>query len=192
VAEPVTIQQVQAAAEGVVLDDRPTVELLGQRFGIADHIGVMPLMRFAAIAASGVEHDDLEGLAAMYALIRDCIDQTRPQKPVLDEHGEQLIRDGQPVTEDDGESEWDRFERHAIDAKAEADDLWPIVGEVIRTVSARPTRRPGVSSAGPRPTSVSSKATSSSPPAGRVPPGYEQMVPVASLAVVRDGDRLTA
>ncbi len=210
-ADPV--QHVQAAAEGVeVAGDDRAFTFLGTRFRMSDRVGIMPLMKFAMTAKKGVQSDDLDGLAAMYALIRDCVDQTRPQKPVLDEHGQpQVDEHGQPVTEDDGASEWDRFEQHAIDTKAEAEDLFKVVSEVIQALSARPTRRPGGSSSGPQTTSGSSKAISSTtapspqpvprqvhvpsdlppgwpPPAGaRVPDELVEMRPVSSLL-----DRLPA
>jgi len=182
------VQEIQAAAEGAELvDDGRSVEFLGARFRTADKVGLMPLMKFAMTARKGVQSDDLDGLAAMYALIRDCVDQTRPQKPVLDENGQPVIRDGKPVTEDDGPSEWDRFEQHAIDSKAEAEDLFKVVSDVIQALSARPTRRPGDSSAGPQTTSDSSKAISSSTdtPPRRVPDGFDQMVPVTDLLAHR-------
>lgn len=175
-----TIHEVQAAAEGVPVDD-DHIEFMGQRFRLAESVGLMPLMRFAMTAKKGVQSDDLEGLAAMYAMIKDCIDTTRPQKPVLDEHGQPVIKDGQPVTEDDGPSEWDRFEQHACDTKADADDIFKVVTEAIQRLSARPTRRPAVSSAGPQTTSATSRAISSS----RAPDGAGELVDIQDLIGAR-------
>lgn len=159
-----TTHDIQARAEGVdIVGDGRKVTLLGAEFRMADRIGLMPLMRFAQSAKTGMDADDMEGLAAMYTLIRDCIDTHRPQRPVLDEHGQPLIRDGAPVTEDDGRSEWDRFEDHAIATKADADDLMKVVQDVIEALTARPSQRPADSSAGPQITSAPSKVTSSSP-----------------------------
>ena len=182
------VQEIQAAAEGVdvVDDDGRSFEFLNARFRMAAKVGLMPLMKFAMTARKGVESDDLEGLAAMYSLIRDCVDQTRPQKPVLDEDGEPLLKDGKPVLEDDGASEWDRFERHAIDSKAEAEDLFKVVADVIQALSARKASRPGDSSAGPQTTSVSSKVTSSSTVTRRVPDGFDEMIPVTDLMTHRE------
>jgi hypothetical protein len=158
------IHELQARAEGVeVVGDY--VEMLGRKFRIANRIGLMPLMRFAMLSKQGVQADDVEGLAAMYALIRDCIDTTRPQVQATDpETGQPAVdpETGQPVMEDAGPSEWDRFEAHAIDAKADENDLLKVVQDVIQVLSARPTRRPSDSSAGPQTTSPSSKAISSS------------------------------
>ncbi len=85
--------------------------------------------------------------------------------------------------------------------KADADELIAVVNRAIEVIAARPTKRPGASSPGPQTTPDSSKAISSSPPevqdlpawppvGRRVPPEAEEMVPVTSLAEVRD--RLTA
>ncbi len=190
-----TTHEVQAAAEGVVLDDGDHVELHGERFRLAASIGMMPLMRFAQASKAGLGGDDMEGLAALYSLLRDTIDTTRPQVEVPDP------ATGEPTMVDGGPSGWDRFEAHATDVKADADELIAVVNRAIEVIAARPTKRPGASSPGPRTTPDSSKAISSSPPEGqdppawppagrRVPPEADEMVPVTSLAEVRA--RLTA
>ncbi len=199
----VTIHGVQATAEGVVLDDGDHVELHGERFRLASSIGMMPLMRFAQASKAGLGGDDMEGLAALYSLLRDTIDCTRPQVEVADP------TTGEPTTVDGGPSEWDRFEAHATETKADAEELIGVVHRAIEVISARPTKRPGDSSAGPQTTSASSKAISSTtepspqpprvhvpsdsppgwpPPQGaRVPDEVLEMRPVSSLL-----DRLTA
>lgn len=190
------IHQIQAASEGVEVLADDTVEFMGDRFRMSNRVGLMPLMKFAITAKQGVNSDDLEGLAAMYALIRDCIDTTKPQVQAIDpESGLPRFDDhGQPVTEDAGPSEWDRFERHAIEQKAEADDLFGVVTAVIQRLSARPTRRPGDSSAGPQSTSGSSKAISFTPPdphrpvvlpRRRPPEGAQDLVDVRELVGAR-------
>lgn len=144
-------REMQAASEGVVLAE--TVECMGERYRIGDVVGLMPLMRFAHSAKQGVDSDDLEGLVAIYDMLRDCIH----------------------------EGDWDRFERDMTRKKAEADDMMPVVTETIEILAARPTRRRSGSSAGPQPTTAMSTAVSSSPPP-RVPPGAEDLVPVDQLA----------
>lgn len=136
------------------------IEFMGGHFGLADKIGLMPLLQFANAAKRGIDSTDMDGMAALYAVIRDCFDQRRPQKEV----------DGALV--DDGPSEWDRFERHAIEQKADGDDLMPVVQKCIEAISARPTRPPGDSSAGRQITSASLKDPSLT----------EGMVSVADLA----------
>jgi len=135
----------QAAVEGVPVPPDGKVEFCGAYFRMAESIGLMPLLQFAHAAKQGLDSSDMEGMAALYAVIRDCIDQTRPQKDV----------DGELV--DDGPSEWDRFQRHAIDQKAGGEELMPVVQRCIEAISARPTRPPGDSSAGRSTTSANSK-----------------------------------
>ncbi|HEX8115394.1 MAG TPA: hypothetical protein VF516_47030 [Kofleriaceae bacterium] len=97
-------------------------------------------MKFAHAANSGLDSSDMDGLAALYALIRDTV------------HAD----------------DWARFERHAIDEHADGDALMGFVSKAIEAISARPSRRRSDSSAGAPPTSPSSTDTSSAPrvPAG--------------------------
>ncbi len=135
-----TVGEVQAAVEGVVLTDGK-VEFMGQMFTMSDKIGLMPLMKFAHSASKGIDSTDMEGLAALYSMVKDCIDDSDP-----DANG--------------NSAEWRRFERHAIEQKAEADDLMKCVQKVIEVLAARPTRQPGDSSAGRPSISQSSKVDS--------------------------------
>lgn len=144
------IHEIQAVAEGVdIVGGGHKVTMLGRDFRIAEKVGLMPLMKFAMAAKGGADTDDMESLAAMYEMLRDCIDP----------------------------NEWQAFERHATDAKAEAEDLLKVVTDTISVLSARPTRRPTVSSDGPPTTSPTSKDTSSA----RVPDGLDEMVSVTDL-----------
>lgn len=112
-----------------------TVAFKGREFALADSVGLMPLMRFAHIAKGGVDSADLEGLVAMYDLLRDCF---TPEA-------------------------WEEFQDHATATKAQADELFGAVSEAIAVIAARPTGRPSDSSGGPSTTSTSSPAGSSSP-----------------------------
>lgn len=153
-----SVHELQAASEGVeVIGGGRKVEFLGEHYRIAEKVGLMPLMRFAMTAKAGANADDMEGLAAMYALIRDCIDP----------------------------SEWERFENDAIMKKAEAEELLKVVQDVIQALSARPTQRPADSSAGPQTTSANSKEPSSSPGAHRVPEGAGELVSINELLAAR-------
>lgn len=155
------VGDVQTAVEGAVqIEDDGKVELLGERFRLAESIGLMPLLKFAHSAKGGMDSDDMEGLDAMYSLIRDTVDQEKIQKRTDD--GE-LMTDaaGDPVWE--GPSEWDRFERHAIDTKADGEDFMEFIGKAISVISARPRKRRGDSSASSPQTSASSKGSSSLP-----------------------------
>ncbi|MCX5066665.1 hypothetical protein OOJ91_12325 [Micromonospora lupini] len=154
-----TVHELQARSEGVeIVGGAQKVTMLGEEYRIADKVGLMPLMRFAMTAKAGADADDMEGLAAMYTLIRDCIDP----------------------------GEWSRFENDAIEKKAEAPELMQVVQDVIQTLSARPTQRPADSSAGPQTTSENSKESSSSMPEGRTPPeGAGELVSITALLEAR-------
>lgn len=129
----VATHEVQAAVEGVeIVGDARKVPLMGQEFRMADKIGLMPLLHLAVAGKQGIDASSDAGLVAMYEVLRDCID----------------------------ESEWARFERHAIDTKADSDDLMKVVAHVIEVLSARPTKSPSGSSAGRRQISASSKGSS--------------------------------
>jgi hypothetical protein len=99
------------------------VEFMGSTFRMADSIGLMPLLKFAHASSRGLDSMDMAGLAALYSMIQDSI------------HAD----------------EWPRFEQHAIDTKAEAEDLMKLVQKVIEALAARPTSPPGSSSAGRQP-----------------------------------------
>ena len=108
-----------------------TVELLGKHFRLADKVGLMPMLKFSAFA--DMEVQDARALAAMYAMLKDVIDP----------------------------ADWRKFEDHAVDSKADADDLLTVISRAIETISGRPTKQPGPSSRGPRGISGGSTATSS-------------------------------
>ncbi len=110
------------------------VEFLGERFRTAERIGLMPMMRFAKVAKAGVDSNDLDGLAAMYDLLEQCI----------------------------ADDEWGRFQAHADRKRADGDELMKVVAEVFEVLSARPTSRPSDSSAGPSTTAPNSTDASSS------------------------------
>lgn len=128
--------ELQALSEGVVVDPG-RLEFLGESFRLGDAVGLMPLMKFAHAANSGLDSSDMDGLAALYALIRDTV------------HAD----------------DWARFERHAIDRHADGDDLMGFVSKAIEAISARPSRRRSVSSDGSPRTSESSTVSSSVKPA---------------------------
>ncbi len=149
-----SVHELQARAEGVeIVGGGDKVEFMGDTYRVAERIGMMPLLRFANVAKAGVQSDDMEGFAAMYALIRDCIDA----------------------------SDWDRFEHDATVKKAEQDELLKLVTDVIEVVTARPTRRPADSSAGPQSTSPSLRERSTSPPVVVDPPEAEGWASIHDL-----------
>lgn len=178
---PVTTQEIQAIAEGaVVFDDSNSIEFMGKRFGLAESIGLMPLLKFAHAAKTGLTSDDMEGLSAMYLLIRSCLDRTKA-RAIDPETYEPMVdpESGEPVY--DGQSQWELFEQHAIDTDADGEDLSLMINQAVQVVSARPRKRRGDSSASSQPTSPSSRASSSSPGTPRVPQGFEGLTNVADL-----------
>lgn len=110
-----------------------TIEFFGEQYRCADKIGLMPLMRFAKVAKSGVDTNELEALAVMYDMIEQCL----------------------------ADDEWARFEAAADKNRADGDDLMKVVSDVFEVVSNRPTSRPSESSDGPQTTSERSTAGSS-------------------------------
>jgi hypothetical protein len=172
----VTTHDVQAAVEGApVADDTDSVEFLGKRFRLAETIGLMPLLAFANTSKQGMDSDDLEGMAAMYALIRDTVDQTRVQRRDEDD---KLIYDAAGEPEWEGPSDWQRFERHAIDEKADGEELMGFIRDAMGVISARPRKRRGTSSDSSPRTLPSSRASSSSP---GTPPQIDGLVPVSTI-----------
>ena len=133
-----------------VRDADPSVEpdqfkFYGELFTVAERVGAMPLLRFAAVADSGAHADEMAGLAAMHELLRDCL----------------------------APGDWSRFQKVAADNKADAEELMAVCGAIYEAVTGRPTQRPAASAVGSSPTSESSRVPSSSAassPLGNVPP----------------------
>lgn len=123
-AEPVTVNGTVTQA--------PSVTLLGKQFRIADKVGLMPLLKFAAF--SDMATSDSRALGAMYAMLRDCIHP----------------------------DDWRAFEDHATDTKADADDLLDVITKAIEAISGRPTKPSPGSQAGRRGISAGSTGSSSS------------------------------
>lgn len=160
--QDIRTQDVQAAVEGApVADDADSIEFLGKRFRLAQNIGMMPLLAFANAQKQGLDSEDMEGMAAMYALIRDTVDQTRVQAADPETGQPSFDTVGEPIWE--GPSDWQRFERHCIDAKADGEELMTFIGKAMGVISARPRKRREVSSPSSPQTSPSSKESSSSP-----------------------------
>ena len=106
----------------------------GKPFKVAPKVGLMPLMKFAKLAKQGVDASDMDGLAAIYDLLRSVI----------------------------ADEDWDRFEDHAALVRADGDDLMAVVSQAVEVISQRPTARPSDSSDGPSNASDSSAGDSSS------------------------------
>jgi hypothetical protein len=149
---------VQALTEGVDPDER--VEFMGAYFRVAEKVGLMPIMKFAAAADSDIDESDMAALSAIYAMLKDCIYPGTPPCGECEDCLEQrrLIRDAQGgnaklADVDLGElgiavtacphydaGDWGRFERHATKMKAGVDDLLPVARNVMEIVTSRPTQ----------------------------------------------------
>lgn len=115
-------------------DARRKVPFMGDEFAIADKIGLMPLLKFAKAAQSGLDSADMEGMAAMLDLLQQCI----------------------------ADEEWARFQDHATKTRADDDELMQVIKDVQTILTARPTSRPSDSSAGPQQIAPTSAEDSSS------------------------------
>jgi hypothetical protein len=127
-----------------LVDDTPgqvatvvaTVELAGKRFPVREQgVSLLALMKFATIAKSGKTSDDMEGLAALYTLLRTCI----------------------------ADDAWEAFEDHANAVGADGEALMQVVTDAVTAAAARPTQPPSPSPGGPSTTGPSSAEGSSSP-----------------------------
>jgi hypothetical protein len=145
-----------AVTVGTVIDQRGTIEFMGERFRVADRIGLMPLLKFSAHA--DMSTSDPRALGAMYAMLRDCIHPGSAgcgQCAACQAGDEERCKSYDP-------GDWRRFEEHAIDTKAEAEDLLDVITRAIEVISGRPTGPRSGSSPGPRAISGGSTARSSS------------------------------
>jgi hypothetical protein len=172
------LTETQAAVEGVELKE--TVEFFGEEYRLAPKVGLMPLLKFAHAANQGVGADDMEGMAALYAIIRDVVYRGEPACGECEDckrHPDEPARCQYFEAGD-----WDRFERAAIDEQADGDQLLDFVHEAIEQISARPTNAPSGSSSRARSTSPKSREPSPRVVQGRtLPPGAEDLRPVDEL-----------
>jgi hypothetical protein len=113
---------------------------------VADKIGLMPLLKFAS--AADMEVSDPRALAAMYTMLRDCIYAGSP--------GCGECADCEAGSDTSCKSyergDWGAFEEHAMVTKADADDLFKVVSEVLEIVTGRPQEPRAGSSPGQRTT----------------------------------------
>ncbi|MFC9973540.1 hypothetical protein ACFVH6_21865 [Spirillospora sp. NPDC127200] len=123
--------RMQGLSEGIDVDE--SVEVLGDHYRVGEKVGLMPMMRFAHVAKQGTDSADMEGMDAMYQMLRDCIHP----------------------------SDWDRFERDMTAKKADDHDLMTCVQQAMTIISARPTRQRSASSSGRSTTTPTSTDSSS-------------------------------
>lgn len=178
-------ERAAAVISGTVVDDRRTVTFMDEKFRIADKIGAMPLLKFSMYADLSVQ--DPKALAAMYAMLRDCI---YPGTPGCGECeactparcGEctacNIAAGMEDVPEDDrpeckvnvpdetackdyDPGDWGKFESHAMITRAGAEDLMDVITDTMELMAGRPTKPSSGSSPGPRRISAGSTARSS-------------------------------
>ncbi|GAB3884592.1 hypothetical protein [Terrabacter terrigena] len=123
-----------AAVAGELAAPAAVLTFQGEAFELAPRLGMMPLLKFAHLAKQDIDSNELDGLVAMYDLLRNVI----------------------------ADDDWQRFEEHATLVRADGDDLMEVVSQAIEAITARPTARPSDSSGGPATTRPSSADDSSS------------------------------
>lgn len=149
---------VQAAVEGVPTGDRLT--FMGRSYKVAPTIGAMPYFRFAAMARHGVNMEDMEGVAAVFDMLRDCFVVAPPCDECETCRGTEKIEPDPDRCPHQDLGDWPRFEMDASRKKATPEDLMAVIQDAVQLIAARPTRRPADSSAGPSTTSPNSMGSS--------------------------------
>jgi len=148
---------------GEIISPSRVITLAGEDFRVAEKVGLMPLLKFSY--AANLRTDDERAYAAMYEILRDVILEDEPpcgKCPGCKEAGKNAeTRDCQFADEGD----WGRFQDHAVECKADADQLMDVVAQAIKVISARPTESPSGSSNGRPSTSRKSTAARSARPA---------------------------
>jgi hypothetical protein len=107
------------------------VEFKGEKFHVAEKIGAMPLLEWAAAADTDTE--DPAALASILRMLEDVIH----------------------------EDEWKKFRTHARKVKADADELLNVINAAMEIISGTPTEQPAGSSGSPTETSGGSTAGAS-------------------------------
>jgi len=164
----ISAAQVQARTDrelsGEVLRSDRIVTLAGEDFRVAQKVGLMPLLKFSH--AASLRTDDEKALAALYEILRDVIyegDEPCGECPGCLAAGETATARDCAVAD---EGDWGRFQDHAVECKADGEELLDVVSQAIKIITARPTESPSSSSSGRRPTSRNSTGSSSARRAG--------------------------
>jgi len=104
--------EIQAMSEGVAKPGKHFT-FMDKEFRLAEKVGLMPLMRFAHMASTGMDTDEdfMTAMASIYEMIKDVIH----------------------------EDEWPSFQQHAIDTKAGETELLSVVSQAVEIMTSRPT-----------------------------------------------------
>ena len=156
--------QVQASTDrelsGEVINHDRVVTLAGRDFRVAEKVGLMPLLKFSH--AAELRANDSRAYVAMYQILHDVIMEAEDPCGQCDGCKEA----GKNPTARDcayaDEGDWEKFENWAVDCKAEAEELFDVVEQAIKVISARPTESRSSSSDGSRRTSQRSTGGNSS------------------------------
>lgn len=144
---------------GEIISPARTITLAGEDFRIAEKVGLMPLLKFSH--AANLRADDERALSAMYEILRDVILEAEDpcgSCPGCKAAGVDATAADCAVAD---EGDWERFQQHAVDCKADAEELLDVVSQAIKLISARPTESRDGSSAGSRSTSRTSTGSRS-------------------------------
>jgi len=161
----------QAEIEGVATEQ--FVEFEGELFRLASRVSYLPIMKFAHYASKGTDSASMQGLAAMYEMLRGCFDRG---EPCGKDECEFCSAGRERECETRKGDEWPRFQDHAIAVGADDEQLFAVVSDVLERVSARPTQPRSGSQQPARRTSANSKARSS------LPAGAQDLLQVNDLA----------
>jgi len=158
-------RRAQAEFEGI--DGLDDVELCGRKFRLNPKAPLMPLLRFANVAAQGTETGDMEGLAAMYTMLRSSI---YPGTPACGScpacTGEVPRPDLCPAF---AAGDWGPFEAWATEAGAGAEELFGVVTQALEKVMSRPMSQGSGSSPSGSATGQNSRGRSPSQAGGLTP-----------------------
>jgi hypothetical protein len=148
---------------GEIISPTRVVTLAGESFRVAEKVGLMPLLKFSH--AANLRTDDEKAYAAMYEILRDVIleDEDPCGKCAGCKAAAPDLSARDCAVADEGD--WDRFQQHAVDCKADAEELLDVVSQAIKVIAARPTELPSNSSNGRQNTSRKSTAVKSVRPA---------------------------
>ncbi len=106
-----------------------TVEFLGETFSVPERMDYRTFLRFARAASEGVDDGSMDGLAAVDAMLDQCIEPADKA----------------------------RFDKLCARERPDMEQLMEFIASAMNAMSARPTSRPSDSAGGPmttEPTSV--------------------------------------
>jgi hypothetical protein len=165
----------------LVIDDAPepiepdTFTFHGHEFLIPDSLSMLPTMRFAWQQKVHTQREKQTGRALERAQLRlaaaDARDRAAAQKAVEDAQAEQVqanldmlaelysyVRSSMP-----DEDDWETFYEIAVSVRADMEELLGVAGQILSTVTGRPTSRPSESSDGPSRSGAGSTGSYDSP-----------------------------